>query len=202
MTQSTQVTEEIVFIKRSVAASLAGVSGKTISQWCQDGKIKYQKDASGRYLIDKSSLDLVEPDELEDTGTTESRLFAHVALLLGQAHTHIERKEKTLELLSRHIADINTSRVSHTIEALGRLTTENAAQHRENEKLRRELLKLETAAASEAFDTDSHLRTEDRKDKFANAVVGVIEDKMGVSDSTKKVVETVLEMGKDPESKE
>ena len=198
--QAAVQTEEIVWVKRSVASALAGVTDKTISKWANDGKIKYKREDNGRLLVDRASLDTIGTiEELDDTQSSEEKAFAMLATLLGQAYDHIDRREEHMGKLSEQVLQLHSARDKHTIESIERLNKENAAVHRENEKLRREYAKLEAEAHKELFDTDAHLRSEDRKDGFARAVTDLIASKFGTSEKTKEVIDAIHNMGKAPE---
>ena len=67
---------------------------------------------------------------------------------------------------------------------------------RELEKLRSKLLKMETDAASEIFETDTHERNEGRKDDLVSTVIGAIQNQMGHSDDAKAVVNAVVDATK------
>lgn len=189
-----QKTEEILFIRRSQAAALAGVSDRTISRWADAGKIKWKHDDDGRLLVDRGSLDVVDPtDELDDNRENVDKIVGHATLLLGQAYDHLQKRDAEMGKLSKLIVELHGARDQHTVDAIDRLSKENSSVHRENEKLRREVAKLETEAAAEVFDSDAHIRNEDRKDRLMNSVVGAIQHKLGVSDESKEVVEAVTD---------
>jgi len=202
MSQTQVVTEEVTFIKRSQAATMAGVTPKTITSWCNSGRLKYQTDARGRYLIDKSTLDLPALPALGEEEASEEEVapnqlgtfFREACLLLRQAHSHIEKKEIQSKTLCDYITTMHTSRDQATIDALQRTAKENESQHRELTKLRAEILKMETDAASELFATDTHERNEGRKERLTETIVAVIQSKMGNSPEAKAVVDAVVEV--------
>lgn len=50
------MSREDEFIRSNEAADIARVTTDTISRWCRDGKVKGNRDGSGRWLVEKNSL--------------------------------------------------------------------------------------------------------------------------------------------------
>lgn len=199
MTAEAQQTEEIVFVRRSKAARMAGVSDTTISRWAEKGKVKWKKDEEGRMLIDTSTLDLIQADEIEETETEDGRAVAHLTLVVSQCHRHIEKKEAVIAQLCGRLIELGIARDQATLDTIERLNKANASKDREIDKLTRELRKVEEQAHDELLDTEGFIRNEARKDQLVETVKEAVLSHIGMKKpETKGVVDAVIESAKSP----